>query len=127
MASILIVDDCSAMRSVIKRVLGISGFEMEACYFAGDGLEALSMLRSHNVDLVISDVNMPNMDGETMLRKIAADPGLRGVPVVMVSSDATQARASLMLELGAKAYVVKPFKSHTFREQLEQVLESMHV
>ena len=127
MASILIVDDCSAMRFVIKRILGISGFAMENCYFAGDGEEALSTLRSQKVDLVISDVNMPRLDGEAMLRRMSSDPELSSVPVVMVSSDATKSRAALMLELGAKAYVVKPFQPHAFREQLERVLEGAHV
>lgn len=127
MAAILIVDDCSAMRLVIKRILDMSGFEMEACYFAGDGIEALEALRSHHIDLVISDVNMPRLDGEALLRKIAEDDDLRRVPVVMVSSDATQSRANRLLELGAKAYIVKPFHPHAFREQLEKALEVSHV
>jgi two-component system chemotaxis response regulator CheY len=126
MASILIVDDCSAMRSVIKRIIGISGFEMENCFFASDGEEALSLLRNHRVDLVISDINMPRLDGEAMLRKMSSDPALCGVPVVMVSSDATQSRANRLLELGAKAYVVKPFQPQPFREQLEKVLGGVH-
>jgi len=114
------------MRSVIKRIIGISGFEMENCFFASDGEEALSLLRNHRVDLVISDINMPRLDGEAMLRKMSSDPALCGVPVVMVSSDATQSRANRLLELGAKAYVVKPFQPQPFREQLEKVLGGVH-
>ncbi len=127
MAAILIVDDCSAMRLVIRRILGISGFEMEACFFAGDGLEALEALRRHHIDLVISDVNMPRLDGEAMLRAINEDDDLRKVPVVMVSSDATQSRINRLLDLGAKAYVVKPFNPQAFRGELERVLELSHV
>jgi len=126
MATILIVDDCSAMRSVIKRILGISGFAMESCFFAGDGEEALGVMRRHRVDLVISDVNMPRLDGEALLRKICEDPGLARVPVVIVSSDSTQSRADRLLALGAKAYVVKPFQPQAFRAQLEKVLEHVH-
>jgi two-component system chemotaxis response regulator CheY len=122
MASILIVDDCSAMRLVIKRILGISGFEMEDCFFASDGEDALGVLRKNRIDLVISDVNMPRLDGEAMLRTICADPQLSRIPVVMVSSDATQSRARRLLAIGAKAYVVKPFQPQAFREQLEKVL-----
>jgi two-component system chemotaxis response regulator CheY len=123
MASILIVDDSSAMRSVIKRIIKLSGFEMETCVEAGDGQDALEVLRSQPVDMVISDINMPRMDGETLLREIAADQNLCGTPVVIVSSDATESRASRLLELGAGAYLVKPFQPHALREKLEQVLE----
>lgn len=125
MASILIVDDCRAVRSVIERILGISGFEMEACFFASDGEDALSVLERHRVDLVISDVNMPRLDGEGLLRRMSEDPGLSQIPVVIVSSDATQSRVNRLLALGARAYVVKPFKAQDFREQVERVLEDM--
>jgi len=124
--SVLIVDDCSAMRTVIKRILAISGFEMDACYFASDGEEALEMLRSHDVSIVISDVNMPRLDGEGMLQRLMEDPELCHVPVVMVSSDATENRATRLLGMGAKAYLVKPFKPQEFRDELERVLEMAH-
>jgi two-component system, chemotaxis family, chemotaxis protein CheY len=121
--SVLIVDDCSAMQSVIRRILTISGFDLEACYFAGDGFEALSMLRRHTVDLVISDVNMPRLDGEAMLRCLAEDENLRNVPVVMVSSDGTRSRVERLVGMGAKGYIVKPFQPAALRAELERVLE----
>lgn len=127
MASILIVDDSSAMRSVIKRIITLSGFEMESCVDACDGEDALSVLRRQPVDLIISDINMPRMDGETLLREISADPELSRIPVVIVSSDATESRASRLMELGASAYLVKPFQPHDIREKLEQVLENANV
>jgi two-component system, chemotaxis family, chemotaxis protein CheY len=126
MASILIVDDSSAMRSVIKRILTLSGFDMDTCLEACDGEDALLALRRQSVDLVISDINMPRMDGETLLREMSADPALCGIPVVIVSSDATESRATRLLELGASAYLVKPFQPQVFREKLEQVLEAVH-
>ena len=126
MASILIVDDSSAMRSVIKRIIKLSGFEMDTCFDACDGEDALLALRRQAVDLVISDVNMPRMDGETLLREMFADPALCGIPVVIVSSDATESRSSRLLELGASAYLVKPFQPQAFREKLERVLEGVH-
>ena len=124
MPSILIVDDSSAMRSVIKRIIKLSGFEMETCVEAGDGQDALEVLRSQPVDMVISDINMPRMDGEALLREISADQKLCRTPVVIVSSDATESRAARLLELGAGAYLVKPFQPHVLREKLEQVLEA---
>ena len=126
MASILIVDDSSAMRSVIKRIITLSGFEMDTCFDACDGEDALLTLRRQPVDLVISDINMPRMDGETLLREMSADPALCGIPVVIVSSDATESRSSRLLQLGASAYLVKPFQPHVFREKLERVLEGVH-
>ena len=126
MASILIVDDSSAMRSVIKRIIQLSGFEMDTCLDASDGEEALELLRRQPVDLVISDINMPRMDGETLLREIGADPELSAIPVVIVSSDATESRAGRLLELGARGYLVKPFQPQAFREKLEQAMEVVH-
>jgi two-component system chemotaxis response regulator CheY len=126
MASILIVDDSSAMRTMIKRILAISGFEMDTCLQACDGEDALSTLRRESVSLVISDINMPRMDGEALLREMSADPALSGIPVVIVSSDATESRASRLLGLGAKGYLVKPFQPQMLRDKLEQVLEGVH-
>lgn len=121
--SVLIVDDCSMMRTVIRRVIGMSGFEMAECYMAGDGNEALAMMRRHRVDLVLSDVNMPRLDGEGFLQQLAADDELRGVPVVMVTSDATTNRATRLLGMGARGYITKPFLPETLRAELERVLE----
>jgi two-component system, chemotaxis family, chemotaxis protein CheY len=124
--SVLIVDDCAAMRSVIRRILGLSGFEMTECYFAANGSEALSLLRRHRVDLVLSDVNMPVLDGEGFVRQLTADEQLRGVPVVMVTSDSTRSRADRLLAMGAKGYVVKPFQPEVLRAELERVMEVAH-
>lgn len=121
--SVLIVDDCSMMRTVIRRILGMSGFEMAECYMAGDGDEALAMMRRHRVDLVLSDVNMPRLDGEGLLQQLAADSELCGVPVVMVTSDATHNRASRLLGMGARGYITKPFQPETLRAELERILE----
>jgi two-component system, chemotaxis family, chemotaxis protein CheY len=120
--SVLIVDDCPAMQVVIRRILGISGFEMSECYLAGDGDQALAVLARHRVDLIISDVNMPRLDGEGLLRHLAGDEKLRHVPVVMVTSDATKSRARRLLSMGAKGYIVKPFQPETLRAELERVV-----
>jgi len=121
--SVLIVDDCSMMRTVIRRILGMSGFDMAECYMASDGHEALATMRKHRVDLVLSDVNMPRLDGEGLLREMAADGQLAGVPVVMVTSDGTQNRASRLMSMGARGYITKPFQPETLRAELERVLE----
>ena len=127
MAAILIVDDVSEVRTFIQRILETSGFHLEFCYLAGDGEEALAILRNHHVDLVISDVNMPRMGGEAMLRRMRKEAALEKIPVVMVSSDATQSCRDRLLELGASAYIVKPFDVREFRKQVEKELGICHV
>jgi len=114
------------MRSVIRRILAISGFEMGECHFAGDGAEALDVLRRHRVDLVLSDVNMPRMDGEGLLRRLAEDRELRAVPVVIVTSDGTRDRETRLLGMGARGYITKPFHPEKLRAELERVLEASH-
>jgi two-component system chemotaxis response regulator CheY len=121
--SVLIVDDCRTMRLVIRRVLAMSGFELEECYFAHDGQEALALLRSHPVDLVISDVNMPHMDGEDLLTRLGSDETLRSIPVLIVSSDRTRNRSARMLEMGARGYLAKPFQPEELRAELDRILE----
>ena len=89
LSSVLIVDDSPMMRKFIARVLAAAGFAEARHYFARDGNEAFEVLSGQAVDLVISDINMPNLDGEGLLRRLAEDDRLQEVPVLMVSSDST--------------------------------------
>jgi len=119
---VLIVDDSTVMRAFIRRTIMLSGMEgaefLEAC----DGREALDLLRAEWVDVVLTDINMPSMDGEQLVRSLEADEMLKSVPVVIVSTDGTQNRMQQMLSLGARGYVKKPFLPETLREELERVL-----
>ena len=119
---ILIVDDSAAMRGFVRRVIELSGFEADVFLEAGDGKEALALLNANWVDVVLTDINMPNMNGEELLRSMAADETLRTVPVIVVSTDGTDLRRSRMLELGACGYVRKPFTPEELRAKLEEVL-----
>jgi two-component system, chemotaxis family, chemotaxis protein CheY len=119
---VLIVDDSPAMRSFVKRVMDISGFELSSCYEAGDGQEALERLRQEWVDLVLTDINMPGMDGEEFLRHLDADEVLRALPVVVISTDATSERIKRMMGLGARGYITKPFTPEALRCELERTL-----
>ncbi len=119
---VLIVDDSAAMRTFVRRVMELSGFDLAACFEAGNGQEALELLRREWVDAILTDINMPNVDGEEFLRRISADELLRAIPVIVVSTDATQNRIERLLSLGAKGYVTKPFLPETLRTQLEQTL-----
>jgi len=119
---VLIVDDSSVMRTFIRRIIVLSGMEDAVFLEAPDGYEALRLLREQWVDVVLTDINMPTMDGEELVRCLAADDLLKSVPVVIVSTDGTERRMKQMLALGARGYVKKPFLPETLRGELERVL-----
>ena len=118
----MIVDDSPAMRAFVKRVVQLSGFDLSACFEAANGQEGLDLLRSEWVDAILTDINMPNVDGEEFLRRIASDELLRSVPVIVVSTDATENRIARLLALGARGYITKPFLPEALRAQLEATL-----
>ncbi len=119
---VLIVDDSPAMRSVIRRVLDLSGFEMSECLEASQGEEAWGVLRDHRVDIILTDINMPVMNGEQFLVRLRQDELLKSTPVVVVSTDATEQRIRRMLALGARGYVTKPFFPEALRQELERLV-----
>src|SRR5215469_6080704 len=117
---ILIVDDSPAMRAFVRRVIDLSGFELAACFEASNGIEALDCLRREWVDVILSDINMPAMDGEEFLRHLEGNALLRSIPVIIISTDGTDQRVERMLAMGARGYVVKPFRPEELRAQLER-------
>jgi len=123
---VLIVDDSPAMRAFIRRVIHLSGFELAACYEAGNGQEALDLLRREWVDAILTDINMPVVDGEEFLRRMAADNLLHNTPVLVISTDATENRIARLLSLGARGYLTKPFLPEALRAQLEETLGVPH-
>lgn len=106
---LLIVDDSPVMRSFVRRSIEIAGLPVDHWFEAGHGAEALDRLAGERVDLVLTDINMPVLDGEGLLRAMRQDERLRAVPVVVVSTDGTEQRMARLLELGASGYVRKPF------------------
>jgi two-component system chemotaxis response regulator CheY len=120
----MIVDDSPVMRSFIVRILKMSGLEIRECFEASDGEEALAKLREHRVDVILSDINMPKMDGEELMRALAADAELALIPVIVVSTDRTESRLKIMQSLGAKGYVTKPFSPELLRAEMERVMEA---
>jgi two-component system chemotaxis response regulator CheY len=121
---VLIVDDSPAMRAFIRRVVQLSGLEVTAFLQAGDGGEALQLLVREPVDVILTDINMPGMDGGQFVAHLQEDNVLSAIPVVVVSTDATSARMDQMLTLGARGYVTKPFSPEVLRAELDRVLES---
>lgn len=120
---VMIVDDSPVMRNFIKRVLSLSGLPIRGVMEAADGRAALDLLADHPVDLVLSDVNMPRLNGEEMLRHMELDDDLRRVPVIVVSTDSSSHRVQTMLAHGARGYVQKPFQPEALRAEIERVLQ----
>lgn len=119
---VLIVDDSPAMRAVIRRILELSGFDLDGCLEASHGGEAVGVLAAERVDVVLTDINMPVMNGEQLVSRIRHDRLLGGIPVVVVSTDQSEHRVRHMLELGASGYVSKPFVPEMLRLEVERVL-----
>jgi two-component system chemotaxis response regulator CheY len=123
---ILIVDDSPAMRAFIRRVMKLSGIHVD-CYFeAANGEEALAQLAVNRIDAVLTDINMPVMDGETFVRKMREKGPFQSTPVVVISTDATAERIRTMHELGAVGYLEKPFGPEQLRNELDRVLGVHH-
>ncbi len=118
----LIVDDSPAMRSFIRRVMDLSGLEVDRYLEAGDGVEALELLGREWVDVILTDINMPRMNGEELVRALEQNEMLRTIPVMVISTDGTESRMNQMVSLGTRAYLKKPFLPETLREVLERVL-----
>jgi two-component system, chemotaxis family, chemotaxis protein CheY len=124
---ILIVDDSPAMRTFIRRVIDLSGFDASLCVETSNGEEALGVLKGEWIDAILTDINMPVMDGEALLRCLTADPVMSSIPVIVISTDATESRIDRLLSLGARGYVTKPFAPEDLRAELERSLGAAHV
>ena len=113
---ILIIDDSSTMRKIVMRSLRQAGLEIGDVLEAGDGQEALQVLDENSVDLILSDINMPNMDGLEFLRQKNTNPAIQNIPVVMITTEAVDEIVQEVKELGAMGNIKKPFTP-------EQILE----
>jgi two-component system chemotaxis response regulator CheY len=120
--NILIVDDSPAMRRVVRRVVDLSGVQVGKYLEAGDGRQALAVLRSEWVDLIMTDINMPEMDGEELLLAVRDDESLSSIPLLVVSTDQSEARIAQMLALGANGYISKPFAPAALSEEMHRLL-----
>ena len=118
---ILIVDDFSTMRRIIKNLLRDLGYNNTS--EADDGLTALPMLQSGNFDLLITDWNMPGMQGIDLLRTVRADPRLATLPVMMVTAEQKREQIIEAAKAGVNGYIVKPFTAQTLKDKLEKIFE----
>ncbi len=119
---IMIVDDSAAIRKILQRVLAQAGVALGTVHEANDGSQALELLKTNKVSLILSDINMPNMDGIELLSRLKADAEYKAVPIVMVTTEGSQTRVMQALELGAAGYVRKPFTPEQIKEKLAGVI-----
>ena len=121
---ILIVDDSSMMRALIKRVVLLTNVPVEEILEAGDGAEALSLLESHDVQLLLTDINMPVMNGADLLRRVAGDDRWRHLTRVIISTDGSTARREEAAELSVRCYLKKPFSPEVLRDVLTDAAQA---
>lgn len=120
---VLVVDDSSTMRRIIANTLKKLGYEDIA--EAGDGSEALQQVSAGKPDLILTDWNMPKMDGREFVTKLRQNPEMGKVPVLMVTTQAEKSDVVLALQAGVNDYVVKPFTPETLKEKIECLVKKM--
>ena len=114
----LIVDDSSVMRKIVERALRQAGLDQLVVHEAGSGAEGIEVLKSKPVDLILSDINMPIMDGLEFLRQIRAQNLAQGVPVVMITTESSEENVKQAIQSGAQGYIRKPFTAEQVKERV---------
>jgi two-component system chemotaxis response regulator CheY len=121
----LVVDDFSTMRRIVRNLLKELGFtNVEE---AEDGAVALSKLRQGGFEVVVSDWNMPNMDGLTLLQSMRADAELKSLPFLMITAEAKKENIAAAVQAGASSCIAKPFTAATLQEKLDKIFEKMGI
>ncbi len=120
--TILVVDDSAMMRKIVLRTLKMAEIEFEKVLEAGDGMEALTVLREHPVDLIMCDINMPVMGGLELLLKIKEEGLATGVPIVMVTTEGSEPQVRQAILSGARGYIRKPFTLDHIKNNVKPLL-----
>ncbi len=119
---ILIVDDSLPMRGVIKKTIKASGFSMADYEEAADGVEALKVLKEKWVDIVITDYNMPNMNGIELIEAMKKDDTLNSIPIIVITTEGSSTKVEEFTSKGATGYIKKPFTPETINTKLHEIL-----
>jgi two-component system chemotaxis response regulator CheY len=120
--SLMIVDDSATMRKIIMRTVRMSGLEFDRTEEAGSGVEALQKLQAGPVDVILCDINMPEMTGTELVKKTREMPTCNGTKIVMVSTESSDELINQLLANGANGYITKPFTPEKFQEKLAPLL-----
>ena len=116
--NVLIVDDSAAIRKILVRVLSQTDLPIKKVHEASDGSEALKIVEANDISLILSDINMPNVDGLELLTQLRATPKWKDLSVVMITTEGSQAKVMEAVQLGAKGYVRKPFTAEQIKEKV---------
>jgi two-component system, chemotaxis family, chemotaxis protein CheY len=119
---ILIVDDSSVMRKIVERALRQAGLDSLVVYEANNGAEGLDVLRAKQVDMILSDINMPAMDGLEFLRQIQSQNLASGIPVLMITTESSEEHVKQAIQCGARGYIRKPFTAEQVKERVLPLL-----
>jgi two-component system chemotaxis response regulator CheY len=120
----LIVDDSSVMRKIVERALRQAGLDPLIVHEAGSGIEGIDVLKAKQVDLILSDINMPSMDGLEFLRQIQVQNLAPGVPVVMITTESSEEHVKQAIQAGARGYIRKPFTAEQVKERVLPLLSA---
>ncbi|HBH62529.1 MAG TPA: chemotaxis protein CheY [Nitrospiraceae bacterium] len=122
---ILVVDDFSTMRRIVKNLLRQIGYSN--IDEAEDGVQAYLKLKNGGYSFVVSDWNMPNMDGLDLLKKIRSDPELKDLPILMVTAEAEKEKVITAIQAGVNNYIVKPFTGEVLKDKMDKIIEKLQV
>lgn len=121
---VLIVDDSSVMRKIVERSLRQAGIDLAQVFEAGNGAEALTLLQENQVELILCDINMPVMDGLEFIKQLPGIANVKGAPVIMITTEGSEAHVVQALSCGARGYIRKPFTPEQVKTQVIPVLAS---
>lgn len=119
---VLIVDDSATIRQMVRKTLKMAGLDVGNVYEAGNGIEALARLNEHPIAVMLVDINMPTMNGVQLLSRMQENQRLKGIPIVIVSTEGSQQRIEELESIGAFGYVRKPFHPEQLRDVLKPLL-----
>lgn len=123
--NVLVIDDSSVMRAMIRKSLRLSGLELGEVYEAANGQQGIELLDIHSTDLIITDINMPVMNGEEMIDLIRNNPKTMDIPILVISGEGSKVRVE-RLEGKGIAFIHKPFYPETIRDTIKNILEKEH-
>lgn len=121
--NVLIVDDSAAIRKILLRVLAQTDLPIKQVHEASDGQEAMKIVENNEVSLILSDINMPNVDGLELLTQLRNTPKWNQLSVIMITTEGSQAKVLEAVQLGAKGYVRKPFTAEQIKEKVMACLK----
>lgn len=120
--NVMIVDDSDSTRAYIRKIIGLTGLPVDQCLEAENGRKALELLTHNPVDIILTDINMPEMDGLAMLRKMKEDRLAQDTPVIVVTTEGAESHVRMAVELGARGFVKKPFLPEEIKNALLKVI-----